>query len=134
MNGRSLLLASIAVVALSSFASPAGASGHAKPHPASYPMKAESYRKMVEAKIDRVRAQVDKKLERAGVSIVRRKEILKMFDANVKDVRAELDRASADGQITQEEATKVNALASGVRNKLRARLAAEKKTKREDAG
>jgi hypothetical protein len=80
----------------------------------------------MEKRIDSVRAVIDRKLDRRGVSAERKKQIHKIFDEAAKDLRAEIARAAADGTVTEGEATKVKPLLTGLRAKVRERLRAEK--------
>jgi hypothetical protein len=124
-----LLAAMIALAALVA-AGAAGAASHrhARSHQAaaSYPMKADDFRALMDKRILGVLGAIDKKLDRRGVSAERKKAIHKIFDEASKDLRAEIARASADGTVTQAEADKVKALAAGLRSKVRERLRAEK--------
>jgi hypothetical protein len=95
----------------------------------SFPMKPEEYRKLSEARLARILAVIDKKLDRGTVSPERRKAIHAMFDDAAKEARAEAARATADGSVTEAEATKVKALALQVRAGVRERMAAARKGK-----
>jgi hypothetical protein len=93
-------------------------------------MKPDEYRKLSEARLARILAVIDKKLDRGTVSPERRKVIHKMFDDAAKDARAEVVKATADGAVTEAEANKVKALALQVRVGVRERMAAERKGKK----
>jgi hypothetical protein len=97
---------------------------------ASYPMKADEFRKASEARLARILAVIDKKLDRGNVSAERRKAIHAMFDDAAKETRAEVAKAAADGSVTESEADKVKALAVQVRAGVRERMAAERKGKK----
>src|ERR1700733_6685638 len=104
MNLPARLLA--AALALCLLASPAlaGAAGHRSHHAGpSFPMKADDFRKLMDKRIDAVRATIDRKLDRHGVTPDRKKAIHRIFDDASKDLRAEIDRAAADGTVTQAE-------------------------------
>jgi hypothetical protein len=103
---------------------------HAKGPSVSFPMKPDEYRKLSEARLARILAVIDKKLDRGTVSPDRRKVIHKMFDDAAKDARAEVVKATADGSVTEAEANKVKALALQVRIGVRERMAAERKGKK----
>ncbi len=128
-----ILAAALALAALASFAVPGVAlaathhrsrgAHHAAP---SFPMKADEYRVLMEKRIDSVRAVIDRKLDRRGVSADRKKAIHKIFDEASKDLKAEIARATADGTVTQAEADKIKPLVIGLRGKVRERLRAEK--------
>jgi hypothetical protein len=129
MRTPGLLLA--AAFALATFASPGlGLAAH-RHHEAgpSYPMEPTAFRKLVDKRIDRVRAAIDKKLDRYGVAADRKKAIHKMIEDASKDVRTAVDEAAADGKITKAEADKVMGLAGEVRTRVRARIKAEKSPK-----
>ena len=129
------LAAAFALAALASTLCPAAAfaAGHHRAHhhaeAASYPMKADEFRKLMEKRIDAVRAAIDRKLERRGVSPERRKAIHKVFDEASNEVRAEIARRAAGGTVTHADAEKVKALASGLRTRVRERLRAERDPK-----
>ena len=108
----------------------AAAARPAKGPTVSFPMKPEEYRKLSEARLARILAVIDKKLDRGTVSPERRKVIHAMFDDAAKEARAEAARATADGSVTEAEANKVKALALQVRTGVRERMAAERKGKK----
>ena len=108
----------------------AAAARRAKGPTVSFPMKPEEYRKIAEARLARILAVIDKKLDRGTVSPERRKAIHAMFDDAAKEARAEAARATADGSVTEAEANKVKALALQVRIGVRERMAAERKGKK----
>src|SRR4051812_13336547 len=100
MKGKAPLLA--VIVALVALWSPdAAAARHSKAHAdrASYPMKAEEFKKLIEGRIDKVRAAIDKKLDRGNVSSERKQAIHRTIDEAAKDVRVELTRAASDGTV-----------------------------------
>ena len=82
-----------------------------------FPMKADEFKKLAEARIEKVKAAVDKKLDRHGVSSERKKAIRRAFEDVTKDVRAEIAKAAADGTVTQAEGDKVKALTLGLRTR-----------------
>ncbi|MEP7122353.1 MAG: hypothetical protein ABJE95_15635 [Byssovorax sp.] len=128
MKTWSPVLAALLALAASS---PAFAAHHASKGPSvSFPMKPDEYRKLSEARLARILAVIDKKLDRGTVSPERRKVIHRMFDDAAKDARAEVVKATADGSVTEAEASKVKALALQVRIGVRERMAAERKGKK----
>jgi hypothetical protein len=106
------------------------AARRAKGPTVSFPMKPDEYRKLSEARLARILAVIDKKLDRGTVSPERRKTIHRMFDDAAKEARAEAVKATADGAVTEAEANKVKALALQVRVGVRERMAAERKGKK----
>jgi hypothetical protein len=124
-----------AALALASSTNALAAAHHAKGPSVVFPMKPDEYRKLSEARLARILAVIDKKLDRGAVSPDRRKIIHKMFDDAAKEARAEVVKATADGVVTEAEANKVKALALQVRVGVRERMAAERKGKKwESAG
>lgn len=119
-----------AVLALASSSVAFAAPHHARGPSVSFPMKPDEYRKLSEARLARILAVIDKKLDRGTVSPERRKIIHKMFDDAARDARAEVVKATADGSVTEAEANKVKALALQVRIGVRERMAAERKGKK----
>ncbi len=129
-----ILVLALAFTVIASSLSPgvAAAAAHHHAHHddrASYPMPADEFRKLMEKRIDAVRAAIDRKLERRGVSPDRKKAIHKIFDEASKDLRAEIARAAAGKTVTHADAEKAKTLASGLRARVRERLRAEKSPK-----
>jgi hypothetical protein len=120
----------LAALLVSAWSGSALAARHAKGPTIAFPMKPEEYRKLSEARLARILAVIDKKLDRGSVSPERRKAIHAMFDDAAKEARAEAARATADGSVTEAEANKVKALALQVRVGVRERMAAERKGKK----
>lgn len=119
----------ISVAFAGALLAPSAAQAKPKHEHVAYPMKADAYKKRIEARINAVGAAIDKKLDHAGVSVERKKAIHKIIDETAKGVRAELDKAAADGTVTREEAAKVDALAARLRGDVKAKLAAERTQK-----
>src|SRR5262245_26654247 len=107
------------------------ATAHAKHHASTlvFPMKAAEYRKLMDTRIERVLAAVDKKLDRAGVSSDRKKAIHRTFDEVAKEARDAIKKAADDGTVTEDEAHKITPLITGRGGKPRERLQAEKSGK-----
>ena len=87
MNAKALLLTLSLVLGASPLIAPstASAKGHASPE--AFPMKAPEFRKKIEARIDRVRAVIDKKLDGHGVSAERKAAIHRLIEEAAKEVR-----------------------------------------------
>lgn len=99
-----------------------------------YPMKADEFRRLIEKKIALVKSTIDKKLERHGVSADRRAQIRHLVDGAATDLRAAVDRVTADGVVTKDEGVKVRALADRLRGKVREQMRNEKNAQKEGAG
>jgi len=126
VNAKALLLTLSLALGASPLITPstASAKGHASPE--AFPMKAPEFRKKIEARIDRVRAVIDKKLDGHGVSAERKAAIHRLIEEAAKEVRAALAQVTADGSVTEAEATQVKKLALELRAKVRERMRAEK--------
>ncbi|MFO0759295.1 MAG: hypothetical protein U0359_22575 [Byssovorax sp.] len=124
------LLSALALAALSAtLAAPRAALAKGHGAQESYPMKPADFRKKVEARIDRVKAVIDKKLDGHNVSADRKAEIHKIIDDAAKEVRDAVTQASADGTVTEAEANQVKKLTIELRGKVRERMRAEKNGK-----
>ncbi|MFO0762901.1 MAG: hypothetical protein U0359_41075 [Byssovorax sp.] len=84
----------------------------------SFPMKADEFRKRVEARIDHVKARIEKALDKHKVPSDKRAEVQKAVEGAEKEVRGAVDRAAQDGVVTKEEAKQVRTLAKQLREKL----------------
>lgn len=126
MNAKALFLSLSLALGASSLIAPsiALAKGHSSPEV--FPMKAPEFRKKVEARIDRVRAAIDKKLDGHAVSAVRKAAIHKLIEDAAKEVREALTQVTADGSVTEAEANQVKKLTLELRAKVRERMRAEK--------
>ena len=129
-----LLAAATFAVPMTSFAetAPAAPVEHGHKHhgdKAQYPMKADEFRVMVEKKIEKVKARVEKGMAEHKLPADKRGEITKAVDDAAKQVRAAVDKAATDGTVTKEEAKQVRELADQLRTKLRGELLGGKHAK-----
>jgi tellurite resistance protein len=116
------LTAPLAASAKPSSAKPKDAAAHVEKDKAQFPMKADEFRKMIDKRIERVKAHVEHSMEKHKLPAPQRAEVTKAVDAAVKEVRAAVDKAAADGVVTKDEAKQVRELAEQLRSKLRAEL------------
>lgn len=98
------------------------ASKPSKHEKAIFPMKADDFRKMVEKRIERIKARVDHAMDKHNVPAPQRAEVTKGIDAALKDIHAAVDKVAADGVVTKDEAKQVKELADQLREKLRTEL------------
>lgn len=84
-----------------------------------FPMKAEEFRKMVEKKLERIKARVERAMSKQSLPAPQRAEVNKAVDTAVKEVHSALDKAAADGVVTRDEAKQVKAIAEQLRAKMR---------------
>jgi tellurite resistance protein len=123
-----LIAAATFAVPMTSFAETAPASvehthkHHGDKDKAQYPMKAEEFRAIVEKRIEKVKARVEKGMEEHKLPAAQRAVITKAVDDATKQVRGAVDKAAADGTVTKEEAKQVRELAEQLRAKVRADL------------
>jgi hypothetical protein len=129
VNTKALLLTLSLALGASSVIAPstASAKGHASQEV--FPMKAPDFKKKIEARIDRVRAVIDKKLDGHAVSAERKAAIHKLIEEAAKDVREAVTQVTADGSVTEAEANQVKKLTVELRSKVRERMRAEKSGK-----
>ena len=136
-----LLAAATFAVPMTSFAetTPPAPAEHGHKHhgdkdKAQYPMKADEFRVMVEKKIERVKARVEKGMTEHKIPADKRVEVTKAVDEAAKQVRTAVDKAATDGTVTKEEAKQVRELANQLRTKLRTELLGGKHAKAGKAG
>ncbi|MEP7121737.1 MAG: hypothetical protein ABJE95_12535 [Byssovorax sp.] len=124
-----------ALIAAATFAVPMTSFAETKPAPAEhghkhhgdadkaqFPMKADEFRAIVEKRIERVKARVEKGMEEHKLPAAQRAVITKAVDDAAKQVRGAVDKAAADGTVTKEEAKQVRELAEQLRAKVRGEL------------
>ena len=124
-----------ALIAAATFAVPMTSFAETKPAPvehghkhhgdgdkAQYPMKADEFRSMVEKRIEKIKARVEKGMEEHKLPAAQRVVVTKAVDDAAKQVRGAVDKAAADGTVTREEAKQVRDLAEQLRAKVRGEL------------
>jgi hypothetical protein len=89
---------------------------------AQFPMKADEFRSMVEKRIEKIKARVEKGMEEHKLPAAQRVVVTKAVDDAAKQVRGAVDKAAADGTVTKEEAKAVRDLAEQLRAKVRSEL------------
>ncbi len=106
-----------------------GGKHHGDGDKAQYPMKADEFRAMVEKRIEKVKARVEKGMEEHKLPAAQRAVITKAVDDAAKQVRGAVDKAATDGTVTKEEAKQVRELAEQLRAKVRSELLGGKHAK-----
>jgi hypothetical protein len=96
--------------------------GHHNHHESAYPMKAESFKKLVDGRVDRLKGHLEKGLEKRSLSPEQKAEIEKAMDGAIKELNAAVDKVSSDGVVTRDEAKQVKDLSEQLRSKMRAEL------------
>jgi hypothetical protein len=84
-------------------------------HKMQFPIEAEQFRKMLDKRITRARARLEKALDARKVPDVVRAQVRKDFESGASAVRALADKAAADGVVTKEEAQQVRELAKSLK-------------------
>ncbi len=92
--------------------------GKGKEH-ARFPMKAEEFKQLVEARIRKAFEHLDRILDKRQVPEAIKAQVKKDFDAGAAQVRAAATKAGADGTVTKAEAKDVRELAKDLRDKAR---------------
>jgi hypothetical protein len=107
---RSIFIGTVLALA-TLFAVPALAGEHGDK--ASFPMPAATFKAKVDARQVKARARMEK--HAAKLSAEQAKELRAKFDAGLAKVNVEVAKATADGTVTQEEATNVRKVAREAR-------------------
>ncbi|APR84639.1 Hypothetical protein A7982_09988 [Minicystis rosea] len=119
----SVFIAATALVlpasAMAETKTPAGHHGHKE---SGFPMKAEAYKKLVESKIDKMKGHFDKGVSKRSLSHEQKAEIDKSLEGALKELHSAVDKVSADGVVTKDEAKHVKELSEHLRGKVREEL------------
>lgn len=84
---------------------------------AKFPMPAAEFRKHIDARIAKVKARVEKHIEKNKVPEDKAREIREKLAQGIAKVNAEVDKVTADGSVTKEEAKQVHAVAKALHPK-----------------
>ena len=117
-----LIAASVFVFPLSAMAETRTPVGHHGHHESAFPMKAESYKKLVESQVEHLKGHLEQGLSRRSLSPEQKATIEKSMDGAVKQLHAAVDKVSADGMVTRDEAKQIKGLSDQLRTRLRAEL------------
>jgi len=91
-----------------------------------FPVDADEYRQTITSRVEATWEKIEKKLDHHKVSGDRKQEIRSAFDEAVARIDDAMDKASADGQISRGEAYRINTMTSGLRGKMRGKLAVDR--------
>jgi hypothetical protein len=121
-----LIAASALLCPLSAMAETKAPVGHhhreSAHHDSAFPMKADTFKRLVEGKLQGLKGHLDKQLAKRSLSHQQKAEIDKSMDSGMKDVHAAMEKASADGVVTKDEAKHVKAVSEALRDKVRGEL------------
>jgi hypothetical protein len=102
------ILAVLALVAATVVSVPALAGGHDH---GSFPMPAAEFQQKIDARVQRAREHMEKRIVDEKLTDDQAKEARARFDAVVAQVSAEVQKAVADGTVTADEAKAVRQVA-----------------------
>ncbi|HVH44491.1 MAG TPA: hypothetical protein VM925_19190 [Labilithrix sp.] len=107
---RSKIIGTVLALATVFAAVPAMAGEHEKP---SFPMPAATFRQRVDSRQAKAREHMEKRATK--LTPEQAKELRAKFDAGVAKVNVEVNKATADGTVTKDEADAVRKVAKEVR-------------------
>ncbi len=88
----------------------------------SFPMKADAFKKLVDVRLDRLKAHLEQGLTKRSLTPAQKGDIEKAMDGAVKELHAAVDKVGTDGLVTADEAKQIKGLSEQLRAKLRAEL------------
>jgi hypothetical protein len=107
---RSTIIGTVLALATIFAAAPAMAG---EKHHASFPMPAATFKQKVDARQAKARAHMEERASK--LSAEEAKALRAKFDAGVAKINAEVGKATADGNVTKEEAVAIHKVAKELR-------------------
>ena len=117
-----LIAASVFALPVSAMAETKQPKGHHSKAESAFPMKADVFKKIVDVKIDKMKGHFDQGLKKRSLSHGQKAEIDKSLEGALKDLHAAVDKVSADGVVTKDEAKHVKDISDQLRTKVREEL------------
>jgi hypothetical protein len=119
-----LLAAATFVLPVSAMAETKAPAGHhhAAKHESVWPMKADTFRKMVDGNIEKMKGHFEKGAKKRSLSHDQKQEIDKSLESALKDLHAAVDKVSSDGVVTKDESQHIKDLTAQLRTKVRDEL------------
>ena len=114
-----------------SHAPPAAKDGQKKGNHKHFPIEAQKFQEMVDKRIGKMRARMERAMEKHHVPDAMKAQIRKDFEDGAAQLRAAAKRLGADGTVTKEEAKEVKDLARSLKQKGREKYRGSKKEKRD---
>jgi archaellum component FlaC len=113
-----------AVIAAAVFVVPASAMAVTKHKKAesAFPMKAEVFKKIVDGKIDKMKGHFEKGMKKRSLSHNQKADLDKTLEGALKELHSTVDKVSADGVVTKDEAKQVKRVSDQLRTKVREEL------------
>jgi hypothetical protein len=94
-----------------------------------FPIEAQKFQEMVDKRISKARAHMERAMEKHHVSDALKAQIRKDFEVGAAQIRAAAKRLGADGTVTKEEAKEVRGLTKSLKQKSREKYLGGKKEK-----
>lgn len=116
-----LLAASVLALPAVAMAETKTKGSHAKDD-SSFPMKADVFKKLVDGKIDKMKGHFEKGMKKRSLSHDQKAEIDKSLEGALKDLHSAVDKVSADGVVTKDEAKQVKDISDQLRSRVREEL------------
>ncbi len=116
-----LIAASALLFPLAAQAETRAPAGHHR-HESAFPMKADSFKKLVDGRVDQLKGHLEQGLSRRSLSHEQKAEIEKAMDGAIKELHTAVDKVSSDGVVTRDEAKQIKAMSEQLRSKMRAEL------------
>lgn len=117
-----LLAATALLLPLSAHAENKAPSGHHGRSESAFPMKADLFKKLVDGKIEKMKGHFDRGSKKRSLSHEQKAEIDKSLEGALKDLHSAVDKVSADGVVTKDEAKQVKDLSEQLRGRVRDEL------------
>lgn len=119
----SALLAALALaVPASAMAETKAPAGHHAQKEASFPMKADAYKKLVDGRIEKLKGHFQRGLSKRSLSHEQKADADKTLEGALKELHGAVDKVSADGVVTKDEAKHIKSLSEQLRGKVRDEL------------
>jgi archaellum component FlaC len=118
-----LLAAATFVLPLSAMAeTKAPAAHHHAKKESVFPMKADTFKKLVDGNIEKMKGHFERGAKKRSLSHEQKAEIDKSLDSALKDLHAAVDKVSSDGVVTKDESKQIKDLTEQLRGKVRDEL------------
>lgn len=117
-----------AVIAAAIFVVPASAMAvtkHGKAVPkaeSAFPMKADLFKKIVDGKIGKMKGHFQKGMKKRSLSHHQKADLDKSLESALNELHSAVDKVSADGVVTKDEAKQVKRVSDQLRSKVREEL------------
>ncbi len=118
-----------ALIAVTAFVLPASAmaetkapAGHHAKHESVFPMKADTFKKLVDGNIEKMKGHFERGAKKRSLSHEQKAEIDKSLDSALKDLHSAVDKVSSDGVVTKDESKQIKDLTEHLKTRVRDEL------------